>query len=236
MEIKETVEINFLGVLVHKNFRFQGHFEKVLDKVKKGVNALIRAKFILNYQAKINIYHSLIHSHINYCCLSWISKISSKQMKQLSTLQKKAMRAVFNAKYNTHSNILFYLSRVTKVEDLFEKESLLFMYRFKENILPTAISKAIKGLTEVDKPLTRNHASSKSLSIKGVKKGDIFYDMIDFWNKCKSEIKEQSFEMPSVKERINHLLRQRYEFDCDRTKCFSCFRTNEVGLESYMKL
>ena len=39
VEIKETVEINFLGVLVHKNFRFQGHFEKVLDKVKKGVNS-----------------------------------------------------------------------------------------------------------------------------------------------------------------------------------------------------
>lgn len=109
VEIKETVEIKFLGVLVHKNFRFQGHFEKVLDKVKKGVNALIRAKFILNYQAKINIYHSLIHSHINYCCLSWISKISSKQMKQLATLQKRALRAVFNAKYNSHSNILFYL-------------------------------------------------------------------------------------------------------------------------------
>ena len=54
-EIKETNEFKFLGVLVNKNFRFKGQFENVLNKVKKGVNALIRAKHFLNYQAKIKI-------------------------------------------------------------------------------------------------------------------------------------------------------------------------------------
>ena len=234
-EIKETNEFKFLGVLVNKNFRFKGQFENVLNKVKKGVNALIRAKHILNYQAKIKIYHSLIHSHLNYCCMSWISKISSKQLKQLATLQKRALRAIFNAKFNAHTNILFNLSRVTKVEDLFEKESLLFMYKYKENLLPLAITKAINNITEVDSPLTRNQTSSKSLSIKGLKKGDIFYDMIEHWNNCDSEIKNRNYEIPSIKQRINHLLRQRYDYSCDRTRCYSCFRTNEVGLECYMK-
>ena len=150
-------------------------------------------------------------------------------------MQKRALRAIFNAKFNAHTNILFNLSRVTKVEDLFEKESLLFMYKYKENLLPLAITKAINNITEVDSPLTRNQTSSKSLSIKGLKKGDIFYDMIEHWNNCDSEIKNRNYEIPSIKQRINHLLRQRYDYSCDRTRCYSCFRTNEVGLECYMK-
>ena len=232
--IKEVDQFKFLGVLIHKNFKFKDQFEKVVEKVKKGVNALTAAKRFLNYNAKLQVYHSLIHSHITYCCLSWLSKISKKQLKILITLQKRALRALFCARYNSHTDILFELSRITKVEDIVEREYLKLMYEFKEKKLPTAINDLISKYTTSNKTVTRHQRNEFNYTLNGFRKGDIIYDMVHCWNSSNSEIKEISYEMPSVKHRINKLQRDRYNFDCNRESCFSCFRTNRVQLEDYM--
>ena len=40
------------------------------------------------------------------------------------------------------------------------------------------------------------------------------------WNECKlREIKERSYELPSVKSRIKKYQRDRYNFSCERSRC-----------------
>ena len=232
--IKETDEFSFLGIIIDKNLKFKSHFNKVLAKVKNGVNALSSIKKTLNYRSKIMIYHSLIHSHLNYCSLSWLPKLNTKQLDTLITLQKRAIRAIFNSKYNSHTNILFQYSHITKVEDICEAESLKMMYQYKEGLLPFGVSQTIKKFTEASTFLTRSNATPK-ITIRGLRKDDILYEMITYWNKCNLEIKDQTYKMPSVKQRIKGYLRKRYNFNCHRQKCFSCFRTNETALLEYMK-
>ena len=72
--IKESEEIRFLGVSIDNKLNFTPHFNKVYDKVKKGLNGLIMEKNQLNQTAKLND-HSLIHSHLDYCAMIWISNI-----------------------------------------------------------------------------------------------------------------------------------------------------------------
>ena len=99
----------------------------------------------LNKAAKLNIYHSLIHSHFIYGALLWIQNITKTQLKPLQTIQKKAIRIIFNEKYNAHTSNLFRTSRITKVENIFEKESLLLVYKYRNNSLPTEIKNIINN-------------------------------------------------------------------------------------------
>ena len=232
--MKEVDEFQFLGVTVHKNFRFKSHYNKVLAKLKKGLNALISSKKYLTYNAKLQIYHSLFHSHLLYCSLIWLPKISKTQLNCLFGLQKKALRAVFNTRFNSHTNVLFQMSKVVKVTDICKKESLKFMYQFKENKLPVAISNIIKKHTSIQKSVTRSQKSSTNLTIRGLRNGDTLFDIITHWNESDIEIKENTYEHKSVNQRINHYLRKSYS-TCEKSSCFNCFRTKDTHiLEQYM--
>ena len=234
--IKEAEEFKFLGVIIDKNLTFKSHFQKVLDKVKQGVNALIYSKQILNYHSKLQIYHSLCHSHLMYCCLGWMPKLNKKQIQSLVTLQKRALRSIFCTKYSTHTNILYYLSRITKIEDIVESESLKLMYNFKEGKLPVALLQFIEKFTKNQTTITRNQKCPTTYSVKDFKKYDSIYEIIQSWNSSPNlDFKERTYEMPSVKSRINEYQRNKYNFKCERSNCFSCFYTNETGLEEYMK-
>ena len=93
----------------------------------------------LNLRAKLNIYHSLIHTYFDYCAIIWINKITEKQLKMLKIIQKNALRIVFNTKYNAHTSVLFELSKITKIENIYERNSLLMTYKFQSRNLPKAI-------------------------------------------------------------------------------------------------
>ena len=60
-------------------------------------------------------------------------------MKQLKTVQRKALLIVFSKKYNAHTDGRFEKRRITKVENIFEKEALLMTHKFQKKELPTAI-------------------------------------------------------------------------------------------------
>ena len=89
-ELKENEQIVFLGITIDNKLSFQGHFEKVYEKAKKGLNGLIIVKNRLNLVAKQTIYHSLIHSHFTYGALIWLSSLKLKQINALKSIQKKS--------------------------------------------------------------------------------------------------------------------------------------------------
>ena len=144
-ELTEKEHLSFLGIEIDNKLTFKFHFKKVLEKVKKGLNGLILTKNQLNYRSKANIYHSLIHSHLSYGALIWLGNLNKKQIKELSTIQKKALRIIHNKKYNTHTDPLFIKSNITKVENIFEKESLLLIYKYNNNSIPTDTEKLIRS-------------------------------------------------------------------------------------------
>ena len=59
----------------------------------------------------------------------------------LKTLQKKAIRIVHGTKYDSHTNKLFQKSRITKVENILNKQSLLLTYNYQQKNFPNEILK-----------------------------------------------------------------------------------------------
>ena len=79
-------------------------------------------QWIFPTEILLAIYNALVLPHINYCILSWGADSNT-----IFILQKKAVRAIASAGYNTHTEPFFKLYNLLKIEDIY-KFRLLVLY------------------------------------------------------------------------------------------------------------
>ena len=221
-KINECEEITLLGVIIDNKLKFTSHFNKVYDKVKNGLNGLIMVKNILDYRAKLNIFHSLIQSHLDYCAMIWLPNLNNKQLNMLKVVQKKAIRIVCNAKYNSHTGGLFQDNRITKVENIFERDSLIMIFKYQDRNLPKAILELFDTNLHDDNFLTRKYTSWVLRPKKGLQNGDMMYDVIDCWNRIGMNVRELN-NLQDFKSKIKKL--QNNYIKCTKMNCYSCQST-----------
>ena len=68
-----------------------------------------------------------------------------KNINSINVLQKKCLRFMNFSPYNSHTNILFKLDKILKVEDLIRMEQLKLAYQFKKGMLPLNIMEFLKS-------------------------------------------------------------------------------------------
>ena len=217
--LQESEYISFLGIHIDNKLSFKQHYLKVYDKVKNGLNGLILTKHKLTYRAKMNIYNSLMHSHLSYGALIWISNINAKQLKSLATLQKKAMRIIFNTKYNAHTNNLFFKSKITKVKDIFEKESILLIHKYKNNNLPAEIQNLITNNIQTEKINTRSTYNNDITLKRTNANNNMIVSIMDNWNK-NATWASRTTKIGELKKLININLNV-WE-NCETNNCYIC--------------
>ena len=216
-EINEVEEIEFLGIKIDNKLNFNSHFNKIHKKVKIALNGLIEVRDSLNFKNKMLIYNSLIHTHFTYCPLIWLNKIKPKQIKALLVLQKKAIRAVFSMKYNSHTSMLFKHAGVTKVTDIVTKESIKLISQMKGKSLPISIQKMLEENTTTTRRLRSDGDNIIRINPK-LRNGDTIYEIFNAWNRTKKEFREQDY-VKIKRQIVDHL--NNYT-DCLQIDCRSC--------------
>ena len=217
--IKEVESLRFLGVFLDNRLSFKTHFNHILNKIQHGLRGLIMTKNLLTYRAKLNVYQSLIHSHMAYCSLIWLDTLNAKQMKQLKTIQKKCMRIIFNSKYNTHTDRFFQFTKVCKIENLFQKEALQLTYKYHNNALPQAIQNLFDKSIHKPSTLTRNIKACALHPKPELKPGHMMYNIIDHWNRIGYNIRNEKY----YKDFKNRIIDSQNQFqECEKINCYSC--------------
>ena len=127
--ILERVEITkFLGVLIQENLNWNSHIDYICNKISRTTGILSRLKhYIPKYILRI-IYNSLCMSYISYAVTVWGGS-SNESLKRLKVLQKKGIRHVCNAKYNSHTDPLFKNCNILKFDDLNKLSCIKLMYK-----------------------------------------------------------------------------------------------------------
>ena len=82
-EIKRSLSIKFLGVLVDENLTWIDHITLVENKLSQNLGLLHKAKNYLNKKSMASLYYSLIHSYLNYRNIAWCSTCMTKLKKLL---------------------------------------------------------------------------------------------------------------------------------------------------------
>ena len=87
--------------------------------------------YLPSYVLKI-LYNSLISPHLNFGILAW-----GFSHHKLEKLQKRAVRIIVNAKYNSHTEPIFKSLGILKIKHIFERNCLKFYYKVVNGTTPS---------------------------------------------------------------------------------------------------
>ena len=104
------------------------------SKISKGCWALQSLKNILPPKFLIDVYYSLIYSHLCFCVTIWGSASKTRLM-ALIKLQKRAVRIITNIRYRDHTNPLFLNCKLLKIAEIYKLELSKLMFKVRKNIL-----------------------------------------------------------------------------------------------------
>jgi Reverse transcriptase (RNA-dependent DNA polymerase) len=131
--------IRFLGIYFDENLNFKFHINKITSKLSKALFIMRSSKNLLTPRALKSVYYSLFHSHLIYCIHIWSSTTFSN-LKHISLMQKKAVRLIANANYNSHSEPLFKNLGILPFQDLVSFFNIQLMQQFNQGFLPASFN------------------------------------------------------------------------------------------------
>ncbi len=91
--IERKTETRFLGVIVDEKMKWSHHIAAIRMKMARYLGIMYKIKRYLPVKARLQIYHSFVQSHLNYCSLVW-GFAAKTHIESLFRKQKQGIRAV----------------------------------------------------------------------------------------------------------------------------------------------
>ena len=154
-QIQRVHSTTFLGIHIDSKLQWQEHVKHVKKKLSSGLYALNSSKNTLQQSHMQTLYYSLVHPHLNYGCLLWGNTYKT-HIHQLEVLQRKAIRAITNSKYNTSSSQLFKKTKILKLGDIYNTQINMFMYDYTTSNVPTSLSQLFTSNNSIHSQQTRH--------------------------------------------------------------------------------
>ena len=173
----------------------------------------------------MNLYISLIQSHLSYGILLW-----GKNSQKAFITQKRAIRLISFSNYRDHTDPLFKTLNILKVSDIYKLGLLTFYYKLQNHELPAYFMEMNPVITEnnnlgqlynfrhirVTFPICRLEKSKNCLRYQLVKILDVMPNAIHRLIETET--------LNSIKNMIKLYLIGKYKLTCDIVNCFVCNR------------
>ena len=156
--IERLKEARFLGVIVDEKLNWSAHIRTVKTKMARYIGVMYRIKHFLPVRARIQIFHSFVQSHINYCCLVWGFSCKSN-IDKLFIAQKKGIRAVAEGFINYfyrdgetpgHTKPVFTKHKILTIQNIIFLNALLFIEKIKN--FPLKIPESVRSIISDSAP------------------------------------------------------------------------------------
>ena len=157
--IERKTHARFLGVIVDEKLSWVEHIKAIKAKMARYIGVMYKLKRLLPVSARLQVFQSLVQSHLNFCSLVW-GFASKSHIESLFIKQKQAMRTVMsgyvNYKYRdgnppAHTKIAFENHNVLTVHSIIVKNALILLHKVKH--MPNLLPKSIKELFPNNIPL-----------------------------------------------------------------------------------
>ena len=217
----------FLGHVLDENLNFEGHINHIMKKLLRANYALSTSKNFVPLNIRKTIYHSLFESHLNFGSIIW-GCAQPKQIKKLSTLQKKAVRLISGKKQKCHTSNIFKELKLLNIFDLISLNQAMYIRKYKNKQLPESFFNIYSSITDkpdirrtrdddynliYDMPLKKEYLSFPSLKCINT------FNSLDITLKSMSDVKKIKYDF------LSHCF-LRNDTECVRENCFSCNQTS----------
>ena len=125
----------FLGITLDESLSWRKQLSSINSKISKALFIIKQVKFSLPIESLHTLYFSLLHPHLTYGILAW-RNAKNNLLQKTQTSQKRAMRTIYNKRYNSNTDPLFKESRILKISDLYQLEVMTFMHDIIHGKLP----------------------------------------------------------------------------------------------------
>ena len=179
----------FLGLFIDEHFIWDHHIEHCKKKVSRGVYAINMSKHLLSQRHLKTLYYSLIHPYLLYGIRVW-GNTYQKHVKKLETVQKRAVRAIMGAKYNDPSTPLFKILNILKLKDLYDLQTMHFVYDFVNLFLPRPLLNVYTYHGNIHRHNTRHSTDPKSPKVNSkIMRKSFMYTGPTLWLSLDNNIK-----------------------------------------------
>ena len=199
----------YLGVIIDKLLNFDNHISTVEHKISRAVGIISKLRHYLPTSAILQIYYSLIHTHLLYGLIAWGSTYKSK-LKKLLSLQNKAVKLIGGGLSRDSVTPLYYQLGILKLPDLFKFEIGKFVHAHFKNNLPPAISNFFLLTSVMSQKNTRSTQPQRNClyipryTTNRLQKC-IRYQGVNIWNDIPTNIQNSSFNLFKIRFK-KHLL------------------------------
>ena len=195
-----------------------------------------RVKKLLPPETLKLLYYSFIQPHLQYGLTLW-GGCSNQNKKRVIAIQKRSIRTVCKAYFNSHTEPRMKKIGLLKFEDLYKQQCLVNMHDCVHEIAPRPISNLVQLGSSVSRfnlrsnslnplnvitPITKSRISSQSFSAKGPA----------FWNPLPSEIKSIIRKL-SFKNRVKTDILNNYQTtsECNNPRCLDKRHNHKLVLK-----
>ena len=222
LEFEESA--SFLGLQIDSHLSWDKHCTKVANTISRNNSMINRVKKLLPPATLKLLYYSFIQPHLQYGLTVWGS-CSNQNKKRVIAIQKRAVRTVCKAYFNSHTEPRMKKIGILKLEDLYKQQCLVNMHDCVHENAPYPIRKLVQleshvshfnlrsntqNPLNVTAPITKSRISSQSFSSKGPL----------FWNPLSTELKGIK-RKSSFKNKIKRITLDEYQAasDCNNPRC-----------------
>ena len=221
----ERVSIfDFLGLTISETLDWSHHLNKISSKISKVIGVMKRIKRYISKETLRTIYNALIQPHLYYAILTW--GFSSTR---IFKLQKKAIRLITGAKYNSHTDILFKDLGILKVQDVFILQCAKFYYKFVHNNLPLYFKNFFHRNIDIHDHNTRNRGQLHLFQFNNsTTQNCIRFNIPNLINNFPSNVKEkiETHSLSGFTRYLKMYLIGKYQVECYIDNCYICNNQN----------
>ncbi len=138
----------FLGISIDEHLTWKHHISNINSKISRALFTINQSKHVLLYESRKTLYSALIEPHLSYGILAW-GTATQTILHKTEILQKRALRTINLAQYNSHTDPLYRKSEILKIRDMYTYQVLLFMFKYHFHTLPRSFDNIFKYNHEI---------------------------------------------------------------------------------------
>ena len=224
-QIEQVPEQKFLGVYIDQRLNWKYHINHKNNQLSRNIGVISRLKNFLPCKTLQIIYNSIIMPHLSYGVIAW-GNTCKREIKRMSSLQKRAIRIIHKKKFNSHTGPLFKLTNSPTLEDLYVLQCCKLVHKKINQTLHPNIAKFLSTVNETHNYPTRHshnirpHRTSTNLS-----KQLLSIKVAPIWNALPEQLKSATnISLPTFTNKLKEYLISKYPTSCTLNNCFVCNR------------
>jgi hypothetical protein len=145
----------FLGIVLYNSLTWKQHIIYLTKKVAKSIGIISQARKFLNVDSLRQLYFVFLFPYLSYANIFW-GNAADSHLWPIFKLQKRAIRSILNIRRRDSTKFGFQKLKILRLPDIYKYSVLIFLYQFKNNLLPPTFKNFYSENREFHSHLTRS--------------------------------------------------------------------------------